>query len=230
MSRAESHTTTDHDEIRRWCEERGGKPSEVTRTAGKRGQTGIIRIDFPGYSGESSLNEISWDEFFEKFDQSKLAFLYQDTTADGQKSNFNKFVKRTGSAKARAGGGKTRSAASRSRTKASSTRSASKGGGASRRGGGTSSAATPSKAKSGNRAAGKSGARSRAKSSVKSASGTTRAAAKSAKKPSRVGSASTKAQSPSRTASGKRKSTSRSGAKPAARRKAPAASRRSGGG
>src|SRR5690349_15286354 len=92
-----SKTTTDHEEIREWVEARGGRPAAVERTRGGRGRgddIGILRIDFPGYSGEGSLEEISWDEFFEKFDRAKLAFLYQDTTAGGEQSNFNKLIKR----------------------------------------------------------------------------------------------------------------------------------------
>ena len=54
----------------------------------------MLRLDFPGYSGKQSLQEISWDEFFEKFDERGLALLYQETTARGQKSNFNKIVSR----------------------------------------------------------------------------------------------------------------------------------------
>ena len=50
----------------------------------------------PGFSQKESLKEITWDEFFRKFDQSGLAFLYQEKTAGGEKSNFNKFVKREG--------------------------------------------------------------------------------------------------------------------------------------
>jgi hypothetical protein len=95
-------TTTDHDEIRRWAEERGGQPAEVERTE-REGQTGIIRIDFPGYSGEGSLKPISWDEWFQKFDESNLALVYQETTSRGQKSNFNKLVGRE-TAEARAQG------------------------------------------------------------------------------------------------------------------------------
>jgi hypothetical protein len=55
---------------------------------------GIIRIDFPGYSGKGSLEEISWDDWFEKFEEKKLAFLHQDETAGGKKSNFNKLINR----------------------------------------------------------------------------------------------------------------------------------------
>ena len=53
----------------------------------------MIRLDFPGYSGADSLEEISWDEWFEKFDENGLALIYQEKTAEGQTSNFNKLVK-----------------------------------------------------------------------------------------------------------------------------------------
>jgi hypothetical protein len=92
-SRASSKTTTDHEEIRQWAEERGAKPACVKGTGGKR-DTGMIRLDFPGYSGSESLQEISWDEFFEAFDENGLALLYQEKTKGGQKSNFNKLVSR----------------------------------------------------------------------------------------------------------------------------------------
>ena len=87
-----SKTTQDHEEIRRWAEERGGKPSHVKST-GSEDDPGILRIDFPGYSGEGSLESISWDDWFEKFDESKLALLYEEETAAGERSNFNKIVK-----------------------------------------------------------------------------------------------------------------------------------------
>ena len=54
----------------------------------------MIRLDFPGYSGADSLEEIEWEQFFEKFDEQGLALLVQDKTARGQKSNFNKLVSR----------------------------------------------------------------------------------------------------------------------------------------
>jgi hypothetical protein len=89
----ESHTTTDHNLIRKWVGERGGRPSTVKRTGG-RDEAGILRIDFPGYSGEESLEEISWEEFFEKFEEKKLAFLYQEQTSSGAQSRFCKFISR----------------------------------------------------------------------------------------------------------------------------------------
>jgi hypothetical protein len=92
-SKAKATTTMDHDEIRRWAEERGAKPACV-RNTGDRNDVGILRLDFPGYSGEQSLEPIEWDLWFKKFDEQGLALLHQETTADGQKSNFNKLVTR----------------------------------------------------------------------------------------------------------------------------------------
>jgi hypothetical protein len=83
-----SNTTTDHDTIREWAEARNGHPAKVD-TGGK---SGILRIDFD--KPEDNLEGIEWDEFFEIFEESKLAFLYQDETADGSESRFNKFVNR----------------------------------------------------------------------------------------------------------------------------------------
>jgi hypothetical protein len=92
-----SRTTTDHDEIRRWVEQRDGRPARVKGTERGGDDVGILRIDFPGVGAEQeSLEPISWDEFFKEFDEKQLAFLYQERTADGQVSRFNKFVRRDG--------------------------------------------------------------------------------------------------------------------------------------
>ena len=63
-----SQTTTDRDEIIAWAEARGAKPSCVRGTGGK-GDIGMLRLDFPGYSGEGKLEEISWDDWFDKFEE-----------------------------------------------------------------------------------------------------------------------------------------------------------------
>ena len=55
----------------------------------------IIHLDVPGYSGEGSLQELSWEEWFEKFDDADLALLVQDRTEAGERSNFNKLVSRS---------------------------------------------------------------------------------------------------------------------------------------
>jgi hypothetical protein len=93
MATSQSTTTTDHDEIRRWAEERGGRPARVKGT-GDGSDPGILRIDFPGGAGEESLEQIDWDEWFEKFDENGLAAVLQERKDDGEPSTFIKLVKR----------------------------------------------------------------------------------------------------------------------------------------
>lgn len=90
---ASAHAITDHDEIREWAEQRSARPACVKGT-GRKGDTGMIRLDFPGYSGSGSLQSISWDDWFRQFDDNNLALLVQDSTSRGQRSNFNKLVSR----------------------------------------------------------------------------------------------------------------------------------------
>jgi hypothetical protein len=91
----ENHTTTDHDEIKRWAEARGGHPAAVEST-GSGDDPGLLRIAFPDRpeSDDESLEEISWDEWFQAFDENGLALVYQEQTADGEESRFNKLVSR----------------------------------------------------------------------------------------------------------------------------------------
>ena len=88
---AEGKTTIDHKKIRKWAEERGGAPSTVKATGSKK-DAGILRLDFK--PADEGLEEVSWEEFFEKFDSSNLAFLYQDKTQAGRVSRFHKFIER----------------------------------------------------------------------------------------------------------------------------------------
>ncbi|GCE14382.1 hypothetical protein [Tengunoibacter tsumagoiensis] len=88
---SESYTTTNHTAIRKWSEARGGKPSMIKSVVNGT-ELGLLRINFPGYSGAGSLEEISWDEFFSRFDEKHLAFLYQEQTSSGEQSTFCKFV------------------------------------------------------------------------------------------------------------------------------------------
>lgn len=93
MSDQQSRTTTDHATIRQWVESRGGHPAHVKDT-GHGDDPGVLRIDFPGYSGKERLEQIPWDEWFKWFDKNHLAFVYEDRTADGAQSRFSKLVNR----------------------------------------------------------------------------------------------------------------------------------------
>jgi len=90
-----SQITTNHEVIRKWAEERGAKPATVIGTGGN--EIGVLRLMFLGYSAgrSKSLKEITWEEFFRKFDENNLAFIYQEKTSRGEKSNFNKLIRRS---------------------------------------------------------------------------------------------------------------------------------------
>jgi hypothetical protein len=88
---SEAQVTTDHDAIRRWAEDRGGRPASVHGTGDDH--AGLLRIDFEPEVAEG-LDLISWEAFFDKFDRENLGFLHQDQTEDGSVSRFHKFVDR----------------------------------------------------------------------------------------------------------------------------------------
>jgi hypothetical protein len=85
--------TQDHEKIKKWAEDRGGIPAKIKGT-GKGDDEGVIRIHFPENSdSDDRLEEIEWEDFFDKFDENKLEFLYQDKKANGETSTFHKFIK-----------------------------------------------------------------------------------------------------------------------------------------
>jgi hypothetical protein len=90
---SEARATTDHQKIRTWVEERGGRPASVIGT-GSGDDPGVLRIDFPDYTGEESLQQITWEQFFDKFEKERLAFLYQEEIQGGSESRFSKLVNR----------------------------------------------------------------------------------------------------------------------------------------
>ncbi len=90
----EAKTTTDHKKIRKWVEDRGGKPATIESTKHRGEDAGLLRIDFPGGASNPPLTPITWEQFFEKFDEEKLALLYQEEKASGEQSTFCKFVER----------------------------------------------------------------------------------------------------------------------------------------
>jgi hypothetical protein len=87
-----SNITIDHKKIQDWVEDRKGKPARVKGTGGKD-DPGMLRINFPG-NEDGALEDITWDEFFEKFEDANLAFAYQEEKVDGETSYFNKLVSR----------------------------------------------------------------------------------------------------------------------------------------
>ena len=82
-----AQTTTDHDTIRKWAEARDGRPARVKGT-GDAKDAGLLRLDFG--KPEESLEATTWEEFFDKFEESDLAFLYEDEPDN----RFSKLVRR----------------------------------------------------------------------------------------------------------------------------------------
>jgi hypothetical protein len=84
---ATAKVTTDHRTIRRWAEALGGTPAVIQGT-GTDHSPGVLRFDFPDAPDSASLEHISWEMFFDSFDQHGLALLYRD----GER--FNRLVSR----------------------------------------------------------------------------------------------------------------------------------------
>jgi hypothetical protein len=97
---ASAQTTRDHETIRRWAEERGGVPAIV------KGTEGLLRIDFaepPSADGpDDSLEQTTWDRWFQIFDENNLAFLYDPEP----ESRFFKLVSAETANAAEGGGGR----------------------------------------------------------------------------------------------------------------------------
>jgi hypothetical protein len=192
-SSAAARPLTDHDEIRRWAEERSARPSRV-RGTGVGEDVGMIRLDFPGYSGGESLEEISWDEWFEQFDERNLALMVQDETPGGETSNFNRLVSRdtaeeaareseaeTAGSRSRRGGARAQGRSARGTQGKSRTRSRSQSGSAKRTGGRRSSRSSGRSSRSSRSAA----SRSRSSRSTKARGAQRRGAQPSRSKESR---------------------------------------------
>lgn len=81
-----SLVTTDHEVIRKWAKARKGVPATVVGTE-HGGHLGVLRFDFPGYSGDR-LTEVSWEDWLATFDKRRLNFIYQEKLSSGKRSNF----------------------------------------------------------------------------------------------------------------------------------------------
>ena len=82
-------TTTNHNEIQKWVEKNGGCPARVKTTGRGKNDPGVLRIDYPGFSGRETLVMMDWDDWFKAFDANRLAFVYQPYT------RFSKLVARS---------------------------------------------------------------------------------------------------------------------------------------
>lgn len=80
---AEDKMTTDRQEIIAWVNTHAGQPAKLATETG----SAMLRIVFPD-TFEPNVDLIEWGEFFQTFDQEKLALLFQE------EERFYKFVSR----------------------------------------------------------------------------------------------------------------------------------------
>jgi hypothetical protein len=87
-------TTYDHQEIRKWAEERKGSPALVYKSK-PEGTVSSLAINFEGKNiHDETLEEIDWEKFFELFEKRLLALQYEESEG-GEKGLEYKFVGRT---------------------------------------------------------------------------------------------------------------------------------------
>lgn len=92
----EAFSTTDHNVIRDWADDRGGLPAVIKNPATPEEE--LLRVHFLDMGDDDDLFRIiSWQEFFELFEERQLEFIYQEYAKNGEKSFFCKLVKRKSS-------------------------------------------------------------------------------------------------------------------------------------
>ena len=73
--------TINREEIESWAKKRGGIPKVIDHPESEGDPVGL-RIDFPGTMDDAFLDnhltrKISWDNFFDRFDEMGLAFVFE---------------------------------------------------------------------------------------------------------------------------------------------------------
>ncbi|RFC62904.1 hypothetical protein DYI37_13185 [Fulvimarina endophytica] len=86
---ADSKQLTDHDKIKAWAADSEGRPAIVADTEDGSKGPGLLRFDHG--QDNDGLEPISWDRFFEIFEDQKLALLID---ASGDNQQFSRFVSR----------------------------------------------------------------------------------------------------------------------------------------
>lgn len=69
--------TTDNDEIRTWIEDHDGVPVIIKGVVEDKGESPeMLHVSFGPMSPD--MEEMDWDEFFERFENENLALVYDD--------------------------------------------------------------------------------------------------------------------------------------------------------
>ena len=68
--------TREHELIRGWAEERGGRPARVRQVGLRKDAAAVLRIAFGPLP--PTWETLDWEPFFAAFDENDLAFLYEE--------------------------------------------------------------------------------------------------------------------------------------------------------
>ncbi len=94
--------TINHQEIKKWIVDHNGKP-DLIQTPGVGNPELGLRIDFPTKDDDKFLSrstvvtDLSWEDFFRRFEEMKLAFMCDENTRykeSGDYSDDYRFIKR----------------------------------------------------------------------------------------------------------------------------------------
>ncbi len=88
---AQGKITTDRQTIKEWTKARKGWPALIRKMTAA-GVEIALSIVFPGYEADEIVCRLTWDEFFDKFDQLKLVFVYEEDDRNHKLSYCYAFV------------------------------------------------------------------------------------------------------------------------------------------
>jgi hypothetical protein len=86
---AETVATRDRDVIRRWAERRHAEPATGEGVLNVNDGGAPIRFNFPG---AARFRDLTWDEWFHRFEQDHFTFVYEERAPDGSLSSRYRIV------------------------------------------------------------------------------------------------------------------------------------------
>ena len=87
---AQGKATTDPSLIKKWAEARRATPA-VIRKFTSDGMEMVLSFLFPDINIDEVVTRLSWEEFFEKFNQQRLVFVYEDSDRNQKASRYFTF-------------------------------------------------------------------------------------------------------------------------------------------
>lgn len=70
-------TTAEHALVRKLIEDRKGYPAHL-ESSESQGDSGLLQVGLTNEDEQENLKELSWEQFFEEFEEKDLAFAYRE--------------------------------------------------------------------------------------------------------------------------------------------------------